>query len=163
MTKFDLGTITSFAAGLLTVLAAAAAYAKDWLLVGLGKIKTSFVALVSSPAVWLAVGVTFLGGFWAGHIQGAHGKRALRSEVVTLRVAAENAELEAASAEGRAKASSTEGKKWKDKAEALEAEVSALRARVGGKSSPVAAVSRRPVPKVPVAQPAVSKPFWPFN
>ena len=163
MTKADLGTVWSFAAGLFTVLTAAAVYAKDWLIAGLGKIWTSFVALVASPAVWLAVGVTFLGGFWVGHIQGALGKRALRSEMVEVARKAEAAETESAIAQGRATSAATEGKKWKDKATALEAEVSALRARVAGQSSPVAAVSRRPVAKVPKPAEPASKPFWPFQ
>lgn len=163
MNKADLGMVWSFAAGLFTVLLAAAAYAKDWLIAGLGKVKNSFIALVASPAVWLAVGATFLWGFWIGHIQGAHGKRALRAEMVALEHKASASEAEAIIAAARATAASNEGKGWKAKAEALEAEVSALRARVSGKSSPVAAVSRRPVAKVPKAAETASKPFWPFN
>jgi len=163
MSKADLGMIWSAAAGLFTVLIAAAAYAKDWLMQGVRKIGASFVALVASPAVWLAVGVTFLGGFWVGHIEGGAGKRALRSEVVALELKAAAAETEAIAAQGRATAASTEGKKWKDKATALEAEVSTLRARVTGQPSPVAAVSRRPVAKVPKPAEPASKPFWPFQ
>ena len=102
MNKADLGMIWSAVAGLFTVLLAAAAYAKDWLIAGLGKVKDSFIALVSSPAVWLAVGVTFLGGFWIGHIQGALGKRALRSEVSALELKAAASETEASIAQGRA-------------------------------------------------------------
>ena len=163
MNKADLGMVWSFAAGLFTVLLAAAAYAKDWLIAGLGKVKDSFIALVASPAVWLAVGATFLGGFWIGHIQGALGKRALRSEVSALELKAAASETEAAIAQGRATSAATEGKKWKDKAQALEAEVSSLRSRLSGKSSPVAAVSRRPVPKVRKPAEPASKPFWPFQ
>jgi hypothetical protein len=163
MTKADLGMIWSAAAGLFTVLIAASAYAKDWLMSGFRKIGASFVALVASPAVWLAVGVTFLGGCWVGHIEGGAGKRALRSEVVALELKAEAAEMEAIIAAARATSASTEGKKWKDKATALEAEVSTLRARVAGQSSPVAAVSRRPVAMVPKPETPASRPFWPFN
>ena len=163
MNKADMGMIWSAVAGLGTVLVMGAAYAKDWLMSGFRKIGSSFVALVASPAVWLAVGVTFLGGFWVGHIEGAAGKRALRSEVVALELKAEAAETEAIAAQGRATSASTEGKKWKDKAAALEAEVSTLRARVAGQSSPVAAVSRRPVAKVPKPAEPASRPFWPFN
>lgn len=163
MNKADLGTVWSFAAGLFTVLIAGAAYAKDWLIAGIRRIGSSFVALVASPAVWLAVTVTFLGGFWIGHIEGGAGKRALRSEVVALELKAEAAETESAIAQGRATSAATEGKKWKDKATALEAEVSSLRALVAGQSSPVAAVSRRPVAKVPKSAEPASRPFWPFN
>ena len=163
MNKADMGMIWSAVAGLGTVLIAAAAYAKDWIMSGLRKIGASFVALVASPAVWLAVTAMFLGGFWVGHIEGAVGKRALRSEVVALELKAAAAETESIIAAGRATAASTEGKKWKDKATALEAEVSALRSRVAGQSSPVAAVSRRPVAKVPKPAEPASRPFWPFN
>ena len=102
-------------------------------------------------------------GFWVGHIEGAAGKRALRSEVVALELKAAAAETESIIAAGRATSAATEGKKWKDKATALEAEVSTLRARVAGQSSPVAAVSRRPVAKVPKPAEPASRPFWPFN
>lgn len=163
MSKADMGMIWSAVAGLGTVLIAAAAYAKDWIMSGLRKIGASFVALVASPAVWLAVTAMFLGGFWVGHIEGAAGKRALRAEMVALELKAEAAETEAIAAQGRATSASTEGKKWKDKAAALEAEVSTLRARVAGQSSPVAAVSRRPVAKVPKPAEPASRPFWPFD
>ena len=163
MSKADMGMIWSAVAGLGTVLIAAAAYAKDWIMSGLRKSGASFVALVASPAVWLAVTAMFLGGFWVGHIEGAAGKRALRAEMVALELKAEAAETEAIAAQGRATSASTEGKKWKDKAAALEAEVSTLRARVAGQSSPVAAVSRRPVAKVPKPAEPASRPFWPFD
>lgn len=39
----------------------------EWLTWGIAKVKASIVALMSSPAVWLACGVVFVGGFMAGH------------------------------------------------------------------------------------------------
>lgn len=88
-----------------------------------GYVAASFVALVTSKAAWLAVLLMSLGGFWVGYIEGAHGKRALRSEVVAL------------AAEARAKdkridvlirgedAALADAKTWKGKFEALQAEV----------------------------------------
>lgn len=149
MSKMDWGTIIwATVAGIGGVLA----WAAHWAKAGLERMRASFVALVSSPAVWLAVGVMFVAGFWLGHIEGSAGKSGLRSQVAGLRVSLIDANA-------RATAAAREAQAWKAKAEAPEASTPP-------KSEPVAAVVKRPVPKKPAEKKAASeakKPFWPFQ
>jgi hypothetical protein len=146
MNKSDVGLIGTIATSVFVVMASIMAFAKDWLGKVFTRIKGSFVAVVSSPAVWLAVGLTFVGGFWLGHIKGAVGKRALRSEVATLKGDVQGASAAVAVAQRRAKDAESAASAWKTKAEAAEAEAVRLKSRATAKLVPGAAVSRRPVP-----------------
>lgn len=56
----------------------------QWLTWATAKIKASIVALMSSPAVWLACGVVFVGGFIAGHGSRAPTIAQLKADKLTI-------------------------------------------------------------------------------
>ncbi len=153
MSKNDIGALL---AGLLSAVSAFAVMARGLLARMFGRMVKSFVALVASPAVWLAVGVCSLGGFWVGHIEGAAGKRALRAEVVTLHALTKSNAEAAKEAEARAAKAVAAAKVKDGTIEALKAELARA------KRSPAASV-KAAVPKTYRKKPAVSapaKPAW---
>ena len=157
MTKNDIGAAL---AGLLSVLSAFAVAARAYLGRGLAKAGASAMAVVASPAVWLACGLVFVGGFWLGHMGGAAGKRALRADVVALKMEYDS--------RGRTlKERAREIDALAAKAKGLEAEVASLKSGAAPKSEAVASVSRprvaKAVPKKPPAGEAPKAPFWPFQ
>lgn len=123
----------------------------------LDAIRRSAVALISSPAVWVAATTLFVVGFCVGHIEGAYGKRQLRSKVVALDIKAQRESERADMAERRARDSVARADEWKAKAEAVEAENVALR-RQKPKASGVS-----PKQDTPVAAAPEPKPFWPWE
>jgi len=154
VSKYDIGTYVAAAVvGISSVLA--------WFqeLIGrvLGALRVSFVALVSSRAVWFAsivVGLgAYCGGFWHGHERGSSEVPELRVKVGDLESALSKVVREAAA----------DIKKARDEAAELKKRLEASEAPAG---SPVAAVSRRPVakspkPAAPAAEPP--RPFRPFD
>ena len=159
MTKNDIGAAL---AGLLSVLSAFAVGAREYLGRWLAKAGTSIMAVVASPAVWLACGLVFVGGFWLGHIGGAAGKKALRADVVALKLEYDR--------RGRTlKERAKEIDALTEATEKLTAEVASLKSgHAAPKSEPVAAVSRPRVAKAAQTKPAASEapkvPFWsPFQ
>lgn len=124
---------------------------------GLDAIRRSAVALISSPAVWVAATTLFVVGFCVGHIEGSYGKRQLRSKVVALDTKAQRESERADMAERRAKDSGVRADEWKAKAEAVEAENVALR-----RQKPKASVVP-PKQDTPVAAAPEPKPFWPWE
>lgn len=131
--------------------------------------KRSVVALVASPAVWLASLTVFVGGFWLGHVEGAMGKRAVVIERNGAQRDFEVMQAALAEANARARAAAAEAKRLHDDAKARGSEPQTVA------SEAVSPPARRPVPrrqgvtpaksahatpKAPAAQPA---PFWPFK
>ena len=159
MTKNDIGAAL---AGLLSVLSAFAVAARAYLGRWLAKAGASVMAVVASPAVWLACGLVFVGGFWLGHMEGAAGKKALRADVVALKMEYDS--------RGRTlKERAKEIDALTVKADKLAAEVASLKsgAAPAPKSEAAAAVSRpkvaKAVPKKPPAGEAPKPAFWPFQ
>lgn len=123
-------------------------------------VATSFKALATSKAVWLACGIVFVGGFWLGHTEGAAGKRALRSEMVKLGSHAD--QLAATAKSDRAHIVSLEAK-----GKEMEAEITRLKGGHEPKSEPVAALSRPRVAKAVPRKVTAGEPpkasYWPFS
>lgn len=82
MKNIDLGALF---AGALAVLTSLAVLARDYLARAARQIGVSFVALVSSPAVWVACLAIGLASFWSGHMLGSSGKSDLRHELSRAR------------------------------------------------------------------------------
>lgn len=151
----DIGLIGTIATSIFVTIAAIAAYARDGVVRGAKKIKDSFVALVSSPAVWLAVFLTFVGGYWFGHVHGAFGKKSLRSEISTLKASLKDAKSQA----------DNDVEAWKKTADSTRKELGILKSKAPPKAAQQTVQVRRPVPRRIVAVKASSesaKPFWPF-
>lgn len=123
----------------------------------LDALRRSAVALVSSPAVWVAATTLFVVGFCVGHIEGAYGKRQLRSKVVALDIKAQRESERADMAERRAMDSVARADEWKAKSEAFEAEIVALRRQK------IKASGASPKQDTPVAAAPETKPFWPWE
>ncbi len=156
MSKYDIGALL---AALFSAVAAFAVVAKDYLGRWLGKIGKSFVALVASPAVWIAVATCSFGSFWVGHIEGSAGKRALRAQVVTLESRAKASSDVAESAVAKAAALGADVKTKAKENEALKAEIARLtKAPAGAAIAPVAGVSRRVVIRGVPKKPATGVP-----
>ena len=149
-----------------TVLASIGVYAKDFLGRALGKAGASFMALLASPAVWIAVATFSIASFCLGHIEGSAGKRALRAEVVTLNARAAASAQTAKSAVARAATAAAEVAAKAGEIEALKAEIERLKALPVTASAPVAGVPRKPATKPAQKAPPASapaKPFWPWG
>lgn len=129
-----------------------------------GAIWASFVALVSSPAVWLAGACIFVGGFWIGHIQGAHFSRA---RVPATLIGVAPATQDTTAYEATAAAATAEAAQWKAEAATKQAEITRLTAELGVKSDALKAAQAKLAAKVPVpkkAAPAPAKAAWsPFE
>ena len=124
---------------------------------GLDYVRRSFVALVSSKAVWASVIVVGLGAWSAGYLAAAGGKRALRSEVAGLKIKLEQvmaAEQLARQNEQRQMAAHVV---TMNRFEAEQAEVERLKRLLEARSASVAAVSRSRASKAPQSQPAVGE------
>lgn len=121
----------------------AAAYVVEVCRGVIGMIGRSFRVLVKSTAVWGAVLLLFVGGFWVGYLKGVAGKRALRSQVVTLQhdAAAQSARIEAL--QGGNQAAIADIRKLKGEKEALTAEIARLAHRPAANSEAPAAPARR--------------------
>lgn len=149
MTKNDIGAAL---AGLLSVLSAFAVGARKYLGKGLTKAGASFMAVVASPAVWLACFIVFVGGFWLGHVGGAAGKKALRADVVALKL-----EYDACGRTLKERAKEIDA--LTAKAKDLAVEVASLKSGTPApRSEPVAAVSRPRVAKAVQKKPAAGEP-----
>ena len=122
-----------------------------------GRIRRSFVALISSPMAWLAVATVAYGAFAGGYVVGAAGKRALRADLADVRVEASKA-LQARDVAKAAQAAARVELETADKRiAALEAEVQRLSQR-----RPVAAATR--APRSSVSPPAATAAPWrPFQ
>ncbi len=116
---------------------------------GLDRVRRSFVALVSSPAVWLAVIVVGLGCYWGGHIIGSRGKSDMRAAVAS-------AERARNAANERSEVLALANRQATIDITRLKSEVAALKAAPAPASAPRAAIYRRPVPKVAQVKPAAS-------
>lgn len=127
----------------------------------LHRVRLSFVALVSSKAVWAAVIVIGIGAWSAGYVTAAGGKRALRSEAVGLRLKLEQtaaAERLARENEQRQLLAHSVTTQRLDEAQD---EVARLKRLLEGRSASAAAVSRKPAAKEPAPQPAAGgSPKW---
>lgn len=163
MTKNDIGTIV---AGAAAVAASLLGMARTYLAGLARRVGASFANLIASPAVWLAVGATFLvgfgSGFVGGHLEGASGKRELRAEVVRLTARAKAGHDAAAVAEKREAAALAAAKTLAAKVESQQAELvrlgAALKARPVPQASRVVPVVRRAVPKAVKKPPPASDP-----
>lgn len=155
MNKADVGAALAAA---LSVLASVAVLAREYASKALEYMRVSFVALISSRAVWAAVLLTSLGGFWAGHIVGATGKRALRAEVARLDTRAKISAAAATTATARATKAEARVADLAGTVEAMQAEIAALKARKTPASAPVAPAVKRPVAKTLPNKPAAGDP-----
>jgi len=163
MSKNDIGTAL---AGIFAVLASIGVYAREYLGRFTGYIWESFAALMKSKAAWAAVLVCTFGGFWVGHIEGAAGKRALRSEVVTLKARANASSAVATAATAKATEAHAKVADRDGTIEALKAEIARLKDASGAASTPKATVSRKPVAKSPPKTATAREPatgFWPWS
>lgn len=134
---------------------------KSWLGSGANRVRTSFVALVSSKAVWAAVIVIGFACYCGGFMTAVGGKRALRQDRDGLSTALEAARLGKAAASQREKIAA-------DALAKAEAEIDRLKKEQSqAKSASVAATSRRHVAQPqakPVAASGPSVPAWvPWN
>lgn len=120
------------------------------------RVYRSFVALVSSPMAWLAVGIVGYGAFAGGYMIGAAGKRALRADVVEMRGAVSKAKQERDAARSAADVARVDLGAAEKRVSALEAEMQRLSQR-----RPVAASVRAPRPSAPQQQPTT--PWRPFQ
>lgn len=109
---------------------------KDWLGRAISAIWASLVALVKSPAVWLACGVVFVGGFCLGHSE---------RSVAVRKVSAVNVGLSDALATERAKTQRLAGDLAKAQRD--------LKAALDALPAPVA----EPAPTPPQRKPAPAK------
>lgn len=155
MNKADIGAALAAA---LSVLASVAVMAREYAGKALEYMRVSFVALISSKAVWAAVMVTALGGFWAGHIVGATGKRALRAEVARLDARAKVSAAAATTATNRAGKAEARAAELAGTVEAMQAEIAAMKARKPAASAVVAPAVNRPAAKAPLKKPAAGEP-----
>jgi hypothetical protein len=163
MSKNDIGAAL---AGIFAVLASIGVYAREYLGRFTGYIWESFAALLKSKAAWAAVAVFSVASFCLGHIEGAAGKRALRSEVVTLKARANASSAVATAATAKATEAHAKVADRDGTIEALKAEIARLTSTAGAASAPKATVSRKPVAKAtqkkaPAREPA--KGFWPWS
>lgn len=158
MTKQDIGTYVALAIGGLgpVLVRCRALMAK-----GLDALRVSFVAMVSSKAVWLAsvaIGAAaYVGGFWLGHRAGGADVPDLAAQVSALKADAARLGRERAEAVAEADRARTEALYLARK----------LEDRRGAVAAPGAPVPRRPLAKVvkaapPAAAPA-PQPFRPFD
>lgn len=128
-----------------------------WLCTRGRRVRSSFVALVASPAVWLACVMVAFGSFYGGHVVGASGKRAVRAYYEDV-VAVRGREIRSLTAElATAKASLAAAERAAS--EASSAKSAALPA-AEPKSPPTARA--RPARAVPKAKPAPEK-YWPWG
>lgn len=153
MTKNELGAYV-FAAigGVGPVLV----WFKDAIAKVLGVLRVSFVAMWQSrAAVWAAVlaiaGACYWGGFWLGHRAGGADVPDLTAQVSALKADAAKAKAEAA----RLKARIAELEAPKSETPTASTQPAQI--------PPVAAVSRRPLSRLPKPQPAASAPVKPFK
>lgn len=150
--------------GAIMALFSHAGVVRLWLADWAGRVRKSFVALVASPAVWLACIVIGLVGWWGGYQTAAIGKRAARVDLVEARRDLANAADAVEAAKDAAAKAVAEAAEWRGKAAAARNELEALKA---GRGVPVAAVSapavRKAVPKKKAAAAAPQAPFWPFS
>jgi hypothetical protein len=142
-------------AGVVSALVPYLARPKELLVAGIDRVRRSFVALVGSPAVWVASLAIGLGCYWGGYMMAANGKRALRTEVSTLEQTVER--VRAAEALARRDEAKLRADLAAEKAIAMiEAKGPAATRR-----EPVAAVARRPVPRAKPTVPASGgAPAW---
>lgn len=132
--------------------------AKAWSVKALDRMRRSFVAVVSSPAVWLACIAIGVGGFVVGFGAGAQGKRELRAEIADARrgqaAANERADLVAAkNAKLLAQVADLKGKLEAKQAEAARDEAVA----------PAPVKRRRAARRTSKTVAAPEAPFWPFR
>jgi len=133
---------------------------------GIGRIWASFAALLASPAVWVAVAVVFVGGFWVGHIEGAAGKRALAADVKRISAALNEQNDNLSVAAARIAKAEGEAALWKAKAEAAGAETARVSGAAAGQGEAVAGETKKPVLRLrKKTTPASEAPtgFWPFK
>lgn len=152
-----MGAIGKMMSGVLGALSLYAGPVWAFVVGLLDRVRRSFVALVSSPAVWLASGLVFVVGFWLGHLEGAAGKRAIRAERDDLRTQiAENQRRNDVLSASNREALVTIAR--------IKGELAAAKAVPEPPASPPAAVSRRPVPKAaPTKSAASAPPARPWN
>lgn len=151
MSKLDIGTLVAMVVGSVGPVLV---WARAWLARGLDALRGSFVAMVSSPAVWLAsicVGfIAYFGGFWLGHRAGSADVPALTAKVSALQQDAIRIRAERDTA--RAEAETARAPR--------EAPASAAPAAPGAS---VAASTPRPVVRRPAKLTAPSEPAKPFR
>lgn len=164
MSKYDLGAIV---AAVLGGIGPVLVWFREALGRAFGRLWASIAALIASPAVWAAVALTALAGFWIGHIEGSSGKRALRAHGEILSTRLEKATAALDEANGRATSVAQEARAWKGRAEAAHAELSRLTGQPVPEGGAVAASPKRQVAKARASKPVVREgtraAWWPFS
>lgn len=160
----DFKAFLTWARSAIAALFSHLAVARLWLAGWGGRVRRSFVALVASPAVWLACGVIGFAGWWGGYQTAAIGKRAARAELAEARRETAGAIQAAETASEAAAAAKAEAASARGKVAALQNEIDALRNPAGGPSAAAgASPPRKAVPKKKAAVAAPQVPFWPFS
>lgn len=162
MSKFDLGAIVAAVVGFVVPILV---WARDFLGRAGSAIWHSFRAVAAASAVWIAVGVVALGGFWGGHILGARRAKLDRPALGFVAPPSNAAEMLAAT-DARVSKAREEAALLRGQLEAAQAELARSKVSEERLEKALAEARRRPVvrPTVAPASATTGAPSWsPFE